>query len=89
MKYTLTPYRTVSLTNAETAELINRHLTDIDELGTGVITDPIVAHYTTQLSNELPTFRKALMQIQRNAETDKIADADAARDKAVINVSSM
>lgn len=83
MKYTLTPYRTVSLTNAETAELINRHLTDIGALDAGVITDANVINYTKRLNDELPLFRKALMLVQRNTETDKIADADAARDKAV------
>jgi len=86
MKNTLITFSAQTLTNAETAELITRHLTDIDALDKSVIVDPLVINYTTRLRDELPTYRKALMQIQRNVETDKIAEADVARDKAVITL---
>jgi hypothetical protein len=83
MKNTLVAFRAQSLTNVETAELISRHLTDFEKLDKGVITDPHVINYETLLKDDLSLLRKALMQIQRNAETDKIAEMDKARDKAV------
>lgn len=83
MKQSLEPLRTSVLTNMEAGQLLKRHLNDLSTINPTLLTDAPFNSYLQDLSAFSNSYEKALAQIRRNVETEKISLADANRDKAV------
>lgn len=87
----LEPLRISDLTNLEVGQLMNRHLAEIGKLspsqkaaGDGVqFTDGPLNAYLGRLTSAQSVYKLALVQVQKNDETEKIELADKGRDKAV------
>lgn len=91
MEKELEPLRISDLTNLEFGQLLNRHLAEIGKLspsqnvpaeGTQFADGPLNA-YLGRLTSAQTDFKLALVQVQKNDETEKIELADKARDRAV------
>lgn len=83
MKYQLEPLRLAGLSNLEAGQLVKRNLSDIDSLDPALITNEPLKNYLTRLKASEATYEKALLQVQVNEESAKIAAADGSRDKSV------
>ena len=67
----------------EVGQHVKSVLKGIDELGSGFITDTVLQNYLTQLSGSSAEYDKAMLKVMKSDETEKIAQADADRDKAI------
>lgn len=67
----------------EAGQLINRHLIDLGTIDPALLTDVPYNNYLDALRTRSALYGQAVAQIQKNAETLKIADADQLRDNAV------
>lgn len=83
MKQTLEPLSTSTLTNMDAGQLFRRHMSDLATIDPGLLTDAPFNNYIQQISNQAVVFENAIAQVRKNEETEKIVEADAARDKAV------
>ena len=83
MKQILEPLKTSALTNMEAGQLMNRHLSDLSTIDPNLLTDVPYNNYMTNITGKMETYKKALAQVQKSEETEKIGLADDARDKAV------
>lgn len=83
MKQTLEPLRTSVLTNLEAGQLLKRHLNDLGIIDSTLLTDAPFNSYIQELTVFADDYEKALAQIRKNEETEKVSLADADRDKAV------
>ena len=72
-----------SLTNLEAGQLITRHLNDLATIDETLLTDAPYNAYVQQLGAKLEVLTQSINQIRKSEETEKIVEADAARDKAV------
>ena len=75
--------RTSNLTNIEFGQLMNRHTNDLATIAPAMLTDAPFNYYVSQITAKSAIYLKALAQVQKNDETDKIAVSDAVRDKAI------
>jgi hypothetical protein len=75
--------RTTDLTNMEVGQLMNRHLNDLTTIDPKLLTDAPYNDYVSQLTSKSSVFQKALVQVRKNQETEKIIQADEDRDKAI------
>ena len=75
--------RTSDLTNIEFGQLMNRHTNDLATIAPAMLTDAPFNYYVSQITAKSAIYLKALAQVQKNDETDKIAVSDAVRDKAI------
>ena len=75
--------RTADLTNMEVGQLMNRHLDDLSTIDPKLLTDGPYNDYVKQIANKSGIFQKALVQVRKNQETEKIIQADDDRDKAI------
>jgi hypothetical protein len=83
MSLKLEPLNASVLTNMEFGQLMNRHISDLTTIAPAMLTDAPFNNYVQQITAKLATYNKALAQVQKNAETDKIAQSDTIRDKAI------
>ena len=83
MKLKLEPLRTSVLTNMEAGQLLKRHLNDIGTIDPTLLTDVPFSAYVQDLAEFADSYEKALAQVRKNEETEKIGLADDVRDKAV------
>ena len=91
MEKKLEPLRITALTHFEVGQLLNRHLAEIGKLAPSLkapsvgaqFTDGPLNAYLGRLTSAQSVFKLALVQVQKNDETEKIELADTARDKAV------
>ena len=83
MALKLQTVRTSDLTTMEAGQLINRHLNDLSTINQALLTDAPYNDYVQQLTAKSAIYQKALLQVRKNEETEKIAISDAIRDKAV------
>lgn len=83
MSFNLEPLRLAGLTNMEAGQLIRRHLEDLSAIDQEVLTDAPFLAYVQKMSLKMVDYEKALAQIRKNEETEKIFLADKDRDKAV------
>jgi len=72
-----------ALTNMEAGQLIRRLLNDLSTIDPNSLTDVPYNNYVQGLANQSNLYEKALAQVQKNEETEKIVQADDVRDKAV------
>jgi len=83
MNFDLEELRVSALLNMEFGQLIRRHQSDLSTIDSGLLTDQPYNSYLNRLNNQTDLYEKALAQVRKDEETQKIATADAARDKAV------
>ena len=83
MKHLLEPLRTSVLTNMEGGQLLKRHLNDLRTIDPALLTDAPFTTYVKDLTGYAEKYEKALAQVRKNEETEKIALADDLRDKAL------
>ena len=86
MKQILEPLKTSALTYLEAGQLMNRHLSDLSTIDPDLLTDPPYNAYVQKIGIKLDPFKKALAQVLKNEETEKIVLADENRDKAVLAI---
>ncbi len=67
----------------EVGQLMNRHLDDFSTIDPKLLTDAPYNDYVKQITNKSGIFQKALVQVRKNQETEKIIQADDDRDKAI------
>jgi hypothetical protein len=83
MKPLLEPLRVSMLTNMEGGQLMKRHLQDLQTLDPALLTDVPFTTYLQDLTSYAEKYEKALAQVRKNEETEKIMLADNVRDKAL------
>ena len=83
MKQLLEPLRTSVLTNMEGGQLLKRHLNDLRTIDPALLTDGPFNTYVQDLTGYADRYEKALAQVRKSEETEKIGLADNARDRAV------
>lgn len=83
MKLILEPLTTSTLTNLEAGQLIRRHLTDWGTIEAALKTNAPLNKYFQALTAKVEVYEKAIIQVRKSEETEKIVNADAARDKAI------
>lgn len=83
MAQELESLRLAALTHMEAGQLIKRHLADFGTINTTLLTNAPFNKYLQVLTNRSALYEKALAQIRKNEETDKIVRADSERDMAV------
>ena len=83
MKLKLEPLRLAGLTNMEAGQLIRRHLTDISTISNTLLVDVPFNTYVQKMTLQMGIYEKAVAQIQKNEETEKISMADKNRDKGI------
>lgn len=82
MKQILEPLTTSALTNMEAGQLFRRHLSDLATIDATLLIDSPFNNYVQQIRTQAVVYENALAQVRKNEETQKIVEADAARDKA-------
>jgi len=83
MSFELEPLRTSYLTHVEVGQLMNRLFADLGSIEPELRIDVPYNAYLTDLTALTTNFHKGLLQVQKNAETEKIVLSDRVRDKAV------
>jgi len=83
MKHSLEPLRVSMLTNMEGGQLMKRHLNDLGSINPAILTDEPFNAYVRDLTRDANQYEKALAQVRKNEETEKIMLADNVRDKAL------
>ena len=83
MKPLLEPLRVSMLTNMEGGQLMKRHLNDLRTLDPALLTDVPFTTYVKDLTGYAEKYEKALAQVRKNEETEKIMLADNVRDRAL------
>ena len=83
MIYRLEPLCKVALSNMETGQLIKRHLADLNTIEPNLFTDESFNAYVRELSRQSELYDKALAQVRKNAETEKVKQAGIVRDKTI------
>lgn len=83
MKQILEPLTTSALTNMEAGQLFRRHLDDLGTIDVSLLIDAPFNSYVQQIGTQAVVYQNAVAQVRKNEETQKIVEADAARDKAV------
>ncbi|MBW8332114.1 MAG: hypothetical protein K0M40_08855 [Prolixibacteraceae bacterium] len=83
MMLKLEPVRTSDLTNMEAGQLIRRTLDDLATIDQALMIDVPLNAYLQDLTQQKGSYEKALAQIRKSEETEKIGLADKNRDKAV------
>jgi hypothetical protein len=83
MKPLLEPLRVSMLTNMEGGQLMKRHLKDLQTLDPVQMTDVPFTSYVQDLTSYAEKYEKALAQVRKNEETEKIMQADKVRDRAL------
>ena len=74
---------TYKLQVLEVGQHVKSVLKGIDDLGNGLITDAVLQNYLSQLGASSVEYDKAMLKVMKSDETEKIAQADAERDKAI------
>ncbi len=82
MEQTLESLRLASLSHMEAGQLMKRHLSDLATIDPALHSDAPFNSYIQTLTSQSAMYEKALAQIRKNEETEKISQADADRDKA-------
>ena len=67
----------------EAGQLLKRHLNDISTIDPTLFTDAPFSAYVQDLAGYADSYEKALAQVRKREETEKIGFADDVRDKAV------
>jgi len=83
MIYHLEPLRKVALSNMETGQLMKRHLADLNTIEPNLFTDESLNAYVRELARQSELYDKALAQVRKNVETEKVKQAGIVRDKAI------
>ncbi len=83
MKQSLEPLRVSMLTNMEGGQLMKRHLNDLRSIDPALLTDAPFTTYVQDLTGYAEKYEKALAQVRKNEETEKIMLADNLRDRAL------
>lgn len=83
MTLKLEPIRTSDLTNMEAGQFVRRTLNDFETIDQLLMTDVPFNSYVTEISQMSGIYEKALAQIRKSEETQKISLADKDRDKAI------
>lgn len=83
MIYSLEPLRKVALSNMETGQLMKRHLADLSSLESNLLTDESFNAYIRELTLQSERYDKALAQVRKSDETEKVKQAGFVRDKAI------
>lgn len=83
MMLKLEPVRTSDLTNMEAGQLIRRTLDDLATIDQPLMTDAPLNAYVQELTRQKGLYEKALAQIRKSEETEKIGLADKNRDQAI------
>lgn len=83
MNYILEPLTISALTNMEAGQLMIRHQNDLNTIDPALRTDVPYNSYMERIGIKTELYFKALAQVLKNEETEKILLADKARDKAV------
>lgn len=83
MSFVLEPLTISALTNVEAGQLMNRHLSNLKTIDASLLTDAPYNNYVQKIGSQTELYFAALAQVQKSEETEKIGQADIARDKAV------
>ncbi len=83
MEKTIEPLRLAALTHMEAGQLVKRLLSDLGTIDPSLLTDAPFNNYIQVLTDHSVFSEKALAQIRKNEETEKIATADDERDTSV------
>ena len=83
MNFILEPLRSSKLSHMEFGQLLRRHLTDLATIDQALVTDNAYTNYLNQIAELVATYERALAQVRKSEATEKIAKADAERDKAI------
>ncbi len=83
MNLILEPLTVSALTNMEAGQLMIRHHSDLNTIDASLLTDVPYNNYMEKIGIKTELYFAALAQVRKNEETEKIAFADDARDKAV------
>ncbi|HZL10629.1 MAG TPA: DUF6261 family protein [Prolixibacteraceae bacterium] len=83
MKLMLEKLRTSALSNMEFTQLMHRHLSDLNDIDQGLLTDAPYNTYVQKIIGQTDLCERGLAQIRKNEETLKIVLADENRDKSV------
>lgn len=75
--------RPSSLTHVEAGQLIKSNLTDLVTASIGTTADIHINNYVTQMEDDSELFDKALLQTQKNEETDVLLELDRTRDGSI------
>lgn len=84
MNSILEPLRSSKLSQMEFGQLLRRHLADLATIDQALVTDNAYTNYLNQIAESVSIYERALAQIRKSEATDKIAKADAERDKALM-----
>lgn len=72
--------RLTGLTHLEAGQFVKRNLADLTAANVNTATDVHIKNYITQMQTDSALFDKALLQLQKNEETDELAALDHERD---------
>lgn len=79
----LEPVRTTNLTNMEAGQLIRRTLDDFATIDQQLMVDAPLNAYVQEIGRQKGLYEKALAQVRKSEETEKIGLADKNRDQAI------
>ncbi|MBL7966698.1 MAG: hypothetical protein JNK09_06825 [Prolixibacteraceae bacterium] len=83
MVLNLEPVRTTNLTNMEAGQLIRRTLDDFATIDQQLMVDAPLNAYVQEIGRQKGFYEKALAQVRKSEETEKIGLADKNRDQAI------
>ena len=82
MKYLISNLNLIKLNNVEFCAVVNRNLSDINQMTAHLITDPILTTYLTRLHDQKEEFLRSLLNARKHSLTDQIAEDNKARNGA-------
>lgn len=83
MNLILEQLRTSALPHMEFGQLMRRHQSDLSTIEPALCTDAPYNNYVQKITAHTGLYEKALAQVRKNEETEKIVLADRNRDKSV------
>ena len=83
MKYILESLRVTALSNMEAGQLMRSLVDELDTIDPTKRTDESYNRYVQEIIDQTNLYERAVAQVRKNAETEKIVQADEARDKGL------
>ena len=84
MNNNLEPLKSSFLTNMEFGSLMEQHLSDLATIDQTLFTDKPYNVYLRKIADGTDYYKKGLVQVRKNDETEKISRADKVRNKAIV-----
>jgi hypothetical protein len=82
MKYQISNLNLIHLNNVEFCALMNRNLSDINQMTAHLITDPILTSYLKRLHDQKEEYLRSILNARKHSLTDQIAEDNKARNGA-------